>query len=152
MYAFVIDQSENAFIAFQIMDYNYFFGEDFSVGSEEPLRSSVSLQWSLDLMCEKLRGVSFQRHIPIRLGKSQSYGRNVFRVDSPRLENTFPPYDWLLLNPLGSVQRGSRSKNNLRHITYGKEHCGGYSLFPLSFLLCILIIVDITCSTDQSMY
>lgn len=39
-----------------IMDYNYFFGEDFSVGSEEPLRSSVSLQWSLDLMCEKLRG------------------------------------------------------------------------------------------------
>ncbi|XP_068750368.1 uncharacterized protein [Montipora capricornis] len=39
-----------------IMDYNYFFGKDFSLESEEPLRSSVSLQWSLDLMCEKLRG------------------------------------------------------------------------------------------------
>ena len=42
----------------QIMDVNYFFGSDFTDFSAEPLRSSVPLQWALDLMCEKLRGVS----------------------------------------------------------------------------------------------
>ena len=40
---------------------------------------------------------------------------------------------------LGSVQRGSRSKNNLRHITYGKGHVwgggGGFPLVPLYFFL-----------------
>jgi len=38
-----------------IMDCNYFFGKDFTVGSEL-LRSSVPLQWVVDLMCEKIRG------------------------------------------------------------------------------------------------
>lgn len=42
----------------QIMDINYFFGSDFTDFSAEPLRSSVPLQWTLDLMCEKLQGVS----------------------------------------------------------------------------------------------
>ena len=40
------------------MDVNYFFGNDFKAFATEPLRSSVSLQWALDLMCEKLMGVS----------------------------------------------------------------------------------------------
>ena len=40
------------------MDGNYFVGKDFTVGSAEPLRSSVPVQWALDLMCEKLQGVS----------------------------------------------------------------------------------------------
>lgn len=39
-----------------IMDVNYFFGSDFTDFSAEPLRSSVPLQWALDLMCEKLQG------------------------------------------------------------------------------------------------
>lgn len=39
------------------MDVNYFFGSDFTAFAE-PLRSSVPLQWALDLMCEKLMGVS----------------------------------------------------------------------------------------------
>lgn len=38
-----------------IMDVNYFFGSDFTAFAE-PLRSSVPLQWALDLMCEKLMG------------------------------------------------------------------------------------------------
>ena len=42
----------------QIMDINYFFGSDFTAFATEPLRSSVPLQWALDLMCEKLMGVS----------------------------------------------------------------------------------------------
>lgn len=42
----------------QIMDINYFFGSDFTAFAAEPLRSSVPLQWALDLMCEKLIGVS----------------------------------------------------------------------------------------------
>ena len=43
----------------QIRDGNYFFGSDFNcVGGAEPLRCSVSLQWTLDLMCEKVQGVS----------------------------------------------------------------------------------------------
>ena len=37
---------------------------------------------------------------------------------------------------LGSVQRGSRSKNDLRHITYGKGHVwGGFPLVALYFFL-----------------
>jgi len=40
------------------MDINYFFGSDFTAFAAEPLRFSVSLQWALDLMCEKLMGVS----------------------------------------------------------------------------------------------
>lgn len=40
----------------KIMDGNYFVGKDFTVGSAEPLRSSVPVQWALDLMCEKLQG------------------------------------------------------------------------------------------------
>ena len=40
------------------MDVNYFFGNDFTAFASEPLRSRVSLQWALDLMCEKLMGVS----------------------------------------------------------------------------------------------
>ena len=43
------------FVAFQIMDCNYFSVKF----SDDPFRSSVSLQWCLDLMCEKLQGVSF---------------------------------------------------------------------------------------------
>lgn len=39
---------------FQILDRNYFFGKDVT----EPAPPSVPLQWALDLMCEKLRGVS----------------------------------------------------------------------------------------------
>lgn len=39
-----------------IMDINYFFGSDFTAFAAEPLRSSVPLQWALDLMCEKLIG------------------------------------------------------------------------------------------------
>ena len=42
----------------QIMDVNYFFGIDFTAFAPEPLRSRVSLHWALDLMCEKLMGVS----------------------------------------------------------------------------------------------
>ena len=40
------------------MDVNYFFGIDFTAFAPEPLRSRVSLHWALDLMCEKLMGVS----------------------------------------------------------------------------------------------
>jgi len=40
------------------MDNNYFFGSDFTAFAAEPLRTSVPLQWALDLMCEKLMGVS----------------------------------------------------------------------------------------------
>ena len=37
---------------------------------------------------------------------------------------------------LGSVQRGSRSKNNLKHITYGKGHVfGGIPARPPLFFL-----------------
>lgn len=46
------------FLFCQIMDINYFFGSDFTAFGAEPLRSSVPLQWALDLMCEKLQGVS----------------------------------------------------------------------------------------------
>ena len=42
------------FVVFQIMDCNYF-----SVAFDDPFRSGVPLQWCLDLMCEKLQGVSF---------------------------------------------------------------------------------------------
>lgn len=38
------------------LDCNYFFGKDFTVGSPDPLRSSVPLKWVLDLMCEKIKG------------------------------------------------------------------------------------------------
>ena len=36
---------------------------------------------------------------------------------------------------LGSIQRGSRSKNNLRHITYGKGYVWGMPSFPPLFSL-----------------
>ena len=42
------------FVVFQIMDCNYF-----SVAFTDQFRSGVPLQWCLDLMCEKLQGVSF---------------------------------------------------------------------------------------------
>ena len=42
------------FVVFQIMDCNYF-----SVALDDPFRPGVPLQWCLDLMCEKLQGVSF---------------------------------------------------------------------------------------------
>ena len=41
-----------------MMDINYFFGSDLTAFAAEPLRSGVPLQWALDLMCEKLMGVS----------------------------------------------------------------------------------------------
>ena len=40
------------FFVFQIMDCNYFAFDDL-------YRPGVPLQWCLDLMCEKLQGVSF---------------------------------------------------------------------------------------------
>ena len=40
------------------MDCNYFYGGDIEALLEDPYRSGVSLQWVLDLMCEKIHGVS----------------------------------------------------------------------------------------------
>lgn len=39
-----------------IMDCNYFYGGDIEALLEDPYRSGVSLQWVLDLMCEKIHG------------------------------------------------------------------------------------------------
>lgn len=54
------------------MDINYFFGSDFTAFGAEPLRSSVPLQWALDLMCEKLQGVSNFLFFSLRVPASES--------------------------------------------------------------------------------
>ena len=82
---------------------------------------------------------SIDVQIPRGLANSQSYGGNVFSERGLSSRNTFWPFDWLLPNLLvGSVRRGSRSENNLRHITYGKGMHGD-ALFSQLYFLSLIV-------------
>ena len=61
-------------------------------------------------------------------------GMRYLSVGYPRGEHSGYMTGCCLIS-LRSVQRGNRSKNSLRHITYGKGHIWGIPSLPLYFLL-----------------